>query len=226
MKHLNLLLLFFITPIIVSALSNNNIDKAAAQATTNNYPLLKGEGRSLQQQQQSTGETSSLLPSRPKSFSNKNNSTSSLLEPYKEDPFISNVNDFINTTHTISQQITDAPTISPAPSVSTVNIAQPSGINNINSNTNNNNNTRTPTSTYKDDTDFQEFIGFIGWYAFLIICCILPTICTYYRRRRRHAYLLNENISSIRLRLEEMERYNNANNNGGGGDNDRTVDRG
>ncbi|KAL7434123.1 hypothetical protein ACHAXM_004297, partial [Skeletonema potamos] len=65
-----------------------------------------------------------------------------------------------------------------------------------------------------DDTDLKEFIAFVGWYVFLIFCCILPTICTYYKRRR-NAYLLNENIHSIRMRLEEMERNNN--NHGGGG---------
>ena len=54
-------------------------------------------------------------------------------------------------------------------------------------------------------------------------------MCTYYKRRR-NAHLLHENISSIRLRLEEMERYNTTTtvggvNGRGGGGNEGSVIR-
>ena len=44
----------------------------------------------------------------------------------------------------------------------------------------------------------------MGWYAFLIFCCLLPTICAYYRRRR-NARALQENFLNIQSRLAEIE---------------------
>eukprot|EP00984_Skeletonema_dohrnii_P005187 scaffold1818_cov107-Skeletonema_dohrnii-CCMP3373.AAC.5 len=217
MKHLNLctiLLLSSTKHTIVAAFSNDNNEQESQ--TTNHL-----RGRSLQQ---TTG--------RPNIFNDTNNSTTTpLMEPYKEDPFTSNVNDFINTTHTISQRITDTPTTSPSPTLSPKSIPT----NSIPTTTT----ASIPTiltnlppakdqtfTTNTDDTDFKEFIAFVGWYAFLILCCILPTICTYYKRRR-NAHLLHENISSIRLRLEEMERYNTttAGVSGRGGGNEGSVIR-
>lgn len=58
---------------------------------------------------------------------------------------------------------------------------------------------------FGDDADFGEFLAFVGWYAFLIFCCLLPTICAYYRRRR-HARVLRENFVNIQERLAEIER--------------------
>ena len=56
-----------------------------------------------------------------------------------------------------------------------------------------------------DGSDFKEFIAFVGWYAFLIFCCLLPTVCAYYRRRR-NARTLRENFLNIQSRLAEIER--------------------
>ena len=62
----------------------------------------------------------------------------------------------------------------------------------------------------REETDFKEFIAFVGWYAFLIICCLLPTFCAYYRRRR-NARALRENLTNIQTRLAEIERRRNEN---------------
>ena len=62
----------------------------------------------------------------------------------------------------------------------------------------------------REETDFKEFIAFVGWYAFLIICCLLPTFCAYYRRRR-NARALRENLTNIQGRLAEIERRRNEN---------------
>jgi len=35
----------------------------------------------------------------------------------------------------------------------------------------------------KRSKDFYEFIAFVCWYVFLIVCCVIPTACAYRRRR-------------------------------------------
>jgi len=64
----------------------------------------------------------------------------------------------------------------------------------------------------RDDTDFREFVAFVGWYAFLIICCLLPTFCAYYRRRRS-ARALRDNLTNIQERLAEIESRRNEEDN-------------
>jgi hypothetical protein len=32
-------------------------------------------------------------------------------------------------------------------------------------------------------TDILEFLGFVAWYLFLVMCCLIPTVCAYHRRR-------------------------------------------
>jgi len=219
MKHL---FLYSSCIILLCSFINNSI---AASSDENNYENHHDNekstnlrrGRLLLQQ---------TAPIRPTIFDHNNNdddinntSTTPLIEPYKEDPFTSNVNDFINTTHTTSQRITYTPTMSISPSSSPgptwIQRSQPSNPT-LSIPTAYNNNPPIDRTSYNnnDDTDFKEFIAFVGWYAFLILCCILPTVCTYYKRRR-NAYLLNENIHSIRMRLEEMEQRNTIH--GGGG---------
>lgn len=41
-----------------------------------------------------------------------------------------------------------------------------------------------------NNKELYEFIAFICWYTFLILCCIIPTGCAYRRRRRNR--LINE----------------------------------
>lgn len=60
-------------------------------------------------------------------------------------------------------------------------------------------------SREQQETDFKEFIAFVGWYAFLILCCLLPTFCAYYRRRR-NARAITENLAGIQARLADIER--------------------
>jgi hypothetical protein len=57
----------------------------------------------------------------------------------------------------------------------------------------------------EEDTDFKEFIAFVGWYAFLIVCCLLPTACAYHRRRR-NARVMRESAENLQNRLEEIDR--------------------
>jgi hypothetical protein len=40
------------------------------------------------------------------------------------------------------------------------------------------------TNTNSDpQPDILEFLGFVAWYLFLVVCCIVPTACAYRRRR-------------------------------------------
>lgn len=38
-------------------------------------------------------------------------------------------------------------------------------------------------SNNTNDPDVFEFLGFVAWYLFLVVCCIVPTACAYRRRR-------------------------------------------
>ena len=40
-----------------------------------------------------------------------------------------------------------------------------------------------PGKVIKDDHGPYEFVLFLLWYMFLVICCVLPTFCAYRRRR-------------------------------------------
>ena len=48
-------------------------------------------------------------------------------------------------------------------------------------------------NTPKKGRDLYEFIAFLTWYGSLLICCIIPAICAY-RRRRRAMIELEEQI--------------------------------
>jgi hypothetical protein len=39
------------------------------------------------------------------------------------------------------------------------------------------------TNNNSNEPDIFEFLGFVAWYLFLVICCIVPTACAYRRRR-------------------------------------------
>jgi len=39
------------------------------------------------------------------------------------------------------------------------------------------------TNNNSSEPDIFEFLGFVAWYLFLVICCIVPTACAYRRRR-------------------------------------------
>ena len=44
--------------------------------------------------------------------------------------------------------------------------------------------------------EFYEFIAFICWYTFLILCCIIPTGCAYRRRRRNRLIIETQSLAS------------------------------
>lgn len=64
-------------------------------------------------------------------------------------------------------------------------------------------------STPVDNKDVLHFIGFLAWYTFLVLCCILPTFCAFRRRRQyerqiREELMLQQQI----LHLQQQEGYN------------------
>jgi hypothetical protein len=63
----------------------------------------------------------------------------------------------------------------------------------------------TPRISTPEQENFTEFIAFVGWYAFLILCCLVPTACAY-QRRRRNARILHQSLANMQRRLEELDR--------------------
>jgi len=169
-----------------------------------------------------------------KTNANNNDSTSdtSLFDTDQlNNPLASNRDEILNTTNVINQDLSDSPSISPPPSptIGTDNIAihtgphfqEESADDEFYTNTNDDpilpDNYNPQYGTYgndytRDDTDFREFVAFVGWYAFLIICCLLPTFCAYYRRRRS-ARALRDNLTNIQERLAEIESRRNEEDN-------------
>mmetsp|Transcript_1564 Transcript_1564/g.1966 ORF Transcript_1564/g.1966 Transcript_1564/m.1966 type:complete len:329 (+) Transcript_1564:154-1140(+) len=43
----------------------------------------------------------------------------------------------------------------------------------------------------EDSRDVYEFVAFLAWYMFLVLCCVIPTVCAY-RRRRLNEFRLRE----------------------------------
>ena len=146
-------------------------------------------------------------------------------------PLESNRDEILNSTNVINQDLSYSPSISPPPSptIGTDNIAihtgphfqEESADDEFYTNTNDDpilpDNYNPQYGTYgndytRDDTDFREFVAFVGWYAFLIICCLLPTFCAYYRRRRS-ARALRDNLTNIQERLAEIESRRNEEDN-------------
>ena len=140
-------------------------------------------------------------------------------------PLYSNRDDILNTTEAILTDLSDAPSFSNAPTPThqqgSIIIHEGGGhyytddifLSNMDTNDD-------PPSgggyfgngdVEYEQADFREFIAFVGWYAFLIMCCLLPTLCAYYRRRR-NARLLHENLNNIQGRLAEIEQRRNEEN--------------
>jgi hypothetical protein len=49
-----------------------------------------------------------------------------------------------------------------------------------------------------------EFMAFLLWYLFLVLCCVIPTCCAYRRRR-----LIEARISQQQVSLEQMQEQQN-----------------
>ena len=63
----------------------------------------------------------------------------------------------------------------------------------------------TYTNQTEEQVNFREFIAFISWYAFLILCCFIPTACAY-QRRRRNARIIQASLNNMQRRLDELDR--------------------
>lgn len=51
--------------------------------------------------------------------------------------------------------------------------------------------------------DAYEFVAFLLWYLFLVLCCVVPTCCAYRRRR-----LVEARIAEQQASISQMERQN------------------
>lgn len=64
-----------------------------------------------------------------------------------------------------------------------------------------------PTSYYNGfydrERDAYEFVAFVLWYLFLIVCCVLPTCCAYRRRR-----LVESRIAAQRANFDRLRQHN------------------
>lgn len=56
----------------------------------------------------------------------------------------------------------------------------------------------------RNSPDVTEFVAFICWYLFLILCCVVPTICAY--RRRRNLLFRDFGAAHMDPALEMEER--------------------
>ena len=75
--------------------------------------------------------------------------------------------------------------------------------------------TRAPSNLeHRHMGDSFEFVAFLLWYMFLVVCCVLPTFCAYRRRRQmarlaeRQSQLVLQNavfISNLRLSASAEE---------------------
>ena len=80
---------------------------------------------------------------------------------------------------------------------------------NLNSNSTSSTSTSTSTSTSNSNSNSAEFMAFVGWYAFLVACCVLPMACAAYHRRRRNAMIAllgGEDMERTRSRMSDIER--------------------
>eukprot|EP00804_Cyclotella_cryptica_P012941 CCRYP_002293-RA/>CCRYP_002293-RA protein AED:0.03 eAED:0.03 QI:1476/1/1/1/1/1/2/716/468 len=133
-------------------------------------------------------------------------SSSIFLPP--SDPYESIRDELLNTTELVAMQLTLAPSNSPAPSVSTPqsihtgphfwpSYSPPSWL--------------PPSQPHHkpapsaEAANFNEFIAFVGWYAVLILCCLVPTACAY-QRRRRNARILQQSLQNMQQRLDDLDR--------------------
>ena len=51
--------------------------------------------------------------------------------------------------------------------------------------------------------DTYEFVAFVLWYLFLVLCCVVPTCCAYRRRRLVEARLAQQQYDLHRLQQQQ-----------------------
>lgn len=59
------------------------------------------------------------------------------------------------------------------------------------------------TNSTSSGRDAFEFVAFLLWYLFLVLCCVIPTCCAY--RRRRH---VETRIAQQQASVSRIERQN------------------
>jgi hypothetical protein len=52
--------------------------------------------------------------------------------------------------------------------------------------------------------DAYEFVAFLLWYLFLVLCCVIPTCCAYRRRRMVEARLAQQQASVSRIERQNI----------------------
>jgi hypothetical protein len=52
--------------------------------------------------------------------------------------------------------------------------------------------------------DAYEFVAFLLWYLFLVVCCVLPTCCAYRRRRLMEARIAQQQVSFDQLHQQNV----------------------
>lgn len=75
-------------------------------------------------------------------------------------------------------------------------------------------NTSTPDNGSMGDTggngqDTYEFVAFLLWYLFLVLCCIVPTCCAYRRRRMVESRLAQHHFDLQRLQQQQLSGHPN-----------------
>ena len=56
----------------------------------------------------------------------------------------------------------------------------------------------------KEGRDTYEFVAFLLWYLFLVVCCVLPTCCAYRRRRILEARMAEQQAHYDFLREQNI----------------------
>jgi Ring finger domain len=52
------------------------------------------------------------------------------------------------------------------------------------------------------EREAYEFVAFVMWYLFLVMCCVVPTCCAYHRRRHLEARLVEQRANEHMQRME------------------------
>ena len=60
-----------------------------------------------------------------------------------------------------------------------------------------------------NEQDTYEFVAFLLWYMFLVLCCIVPTCCAYRRRRMVESRLAQHHFDLARLQQQQMNGHPN-----------------
>jgi hypothetical protein len=59
-------------------------------------------------------------------------------------------------------------------------------------------------SSSSGGNDAYEFIAFLLWYVFLVLCCVIPTCCAYRRRRQVEARMAQQQTNMDRWQATNM----------------------